>query len=331
MLPLLVLTAATALSGGAIKGREQLQKDLASLSAKSDGRLGACVLDQDGAEPLCVRGTEAFPLQSVMKLIVSAAVLEQVDAGKYKLSDMINIKPEQISPGPEEFAALIRAKGQYRATIEELIRRSIVDSDSTSIDVLLEHSGGIAMVQDFLRKHKMEGLRVDRNERQLQAEFSGLSWQPAYSKPGAFEGARNAVAPAKQLEAFEAYLKDPRDTGTPAAMVKFLKALASGKILSPTSTTKLLAIMDATVTGKDRLRAGVPRGWTFGNKTGTSYTVQGRAGTINDVGLLKSPEGATLAVAVFIADSRQSNSERAALMAEAAAAAARATTQGGGT
>ncbi len=122
----------------------------------------------------------------------------------------------------------------------------------------------------------------------------------------------------KRERALEEYLKDPRDTSTPAAMVKFLKALASGQLLSPASTQKLLSIMEQTVTGPDRLRAGLPKSWKIAHKTGTSYTVNGRAATTNDVGVLTAPDGSTLAIAVFIADSRRKNSERAGIIAKAA-------------
>ncbi len=319
MLTSLIFTLAAATLGNAsFNDRKTLENDLKALSAESDGKVGVCVLDSLNNEPICSHGNEPFPMQSVMKMIVSAVAMERIDQQKLKLDTIITIKPEQISPGPQEFAEIVRKKGQYPATVEELIRRSIVDSDSTSIDVLLDHIGGIAGVQEFLKQKKMEGIRIDRNERDLQSEFSGLTWQAPYAEAGKFEAAMEAAPLARRELALEAYLKDPRDTSTPAAMVKFLKALASGQLLSPASTQKLLSIMEQTVTGPDRLRAGLPKSWKIAHKTGTSYTVNGRAATTNDVGVLTAPDGSTLAIAVFIADSRRKNSERAGIIAKAA-------------
>jgi beta-lactamase class A len=300
--------------------RSALQKELNTIAAASDGKVGVCALETPEAEPVCVRGTERFPLQSVMKFIVSAVVLHEVDQNRLKLTDVIRVKPEDNSPGPQEFADLVRAKGEYPATIEELMRRSIVDSDSTSVDVLLQRIGGIAKVQEFLQQRKVDGLRIDRNERDLQAEFSGLKWQASYAPAGKFEAAVQAAPPAQKDQALEAYLKDPRDTSTPAAMVKFLKRLAAGELLSAASTQKLLSIMEQTVTGKDRLRAGLPQSWKIAHKTGTSASWRGRAATTNDVGIMTAPDGTTVAIAVFIADSKQSSSERGAIIAKAARA-----------
>jgi beta-lactamase class A len=319
-----ILLAAVIAGNGSFVDRGALQKALQNLAAASDGKVGICALDKQGAEPVCVHGSDPLPLQSVMKLVASAAVMDLVDQKKLRLEDTILIKPEHNSPGPQEFADLVRKKGQYPASIEELIRRSIVDSDSTSIDVLLDHIGGTATVQDFLKRKKLEGMRIDRNERTLQSDFSGLTWQASYAAPGKFEAAMNAVPAAQRDQALANYLKDPRDTATPAGMVKFLKSLASGQLLSETSTKKLLSIMEMTATGQDRLRAGLPNSWKIGHKTGTSFTWKGRAATTNDVGILTTPDGSSLAIAVFISDSRQSNSERAAIMAKAAQAVTRA-------
>ncbi len=314
------LLAAALTEPNSLADRAALQKDLNAITATSDGKVGVCALENVKAEPVCIRGSERFPLQSVMKFIVAAVALDEVDQSRLKLTDIIRVKPEDSSPGPQEFADLVRAKGEYPATIEELMRRSIVDSDSTSVDVLLQRLGGLGRVQDFLKQRKVEGLRIDRNERDLQAEFSGLSWQPSYAASGKFEAAVNAAPAAKKDQALEAYLKDPRDTSTPEAMVKFLKRLAAGELLSVASTQKLLSIMEGTVTGKDRLRAGLPQSWKIAHKTGTSASWRGRAATTNDVGIMTAPDGTTVAIAVFISDSRQSGSERGAIIAKAARA-----------
>ncbi len=78
--------------------------------------------------------------------------------------------------------------------------------------------------------------------------------------------------------------------------------------------------MKKTVTFPDRLRAGVPSGWTIGHKTGTSRTRNGINGVTNDVGILTAPDGRHVAVAAFVAESRTGNEERAAMIAAAARA-----------
>nr|WP_234837815.1 serine hydrolase [Sinorhizobium meliloti] len=78
--------------------------------------------------------------------------------------------------------------------------------------------------------------------------------------------------------------------------------------------------MNRTVTFPDRLRSGVPSGWTIGHKTGTSQTRNGINGVTNDVGILTAPDGTHVAVAAFVAESRAGKDERAATIAAAARA-----------
>jgi beta-lactamase class A len=51
------------------------------------------------------------------------------------------------------------------------------------------------------------------------------------------------------------------------------------------------------------------------HKTGTSSTWKGVTAATNDVGILTSPGGEIVSVAVFIADSRAPEKDRAQLMA----------------
>lgn len=78
-------------------------------------------------------------------------------------------------------------------------------------------------------------------------------------------------------------------------------------------------MQEATATFPDRLKAGVPAGWTVGHKTGTSGTWKGVTVATNDVGILTAADGHRIAVAVFVADSTAPDDARARLIADAAA------------
>ena len=79
----------------------------------------------------------------------------------------------------------------------------------------------------------------------------------------------------------EALPGDPRDTTTPNAMAASLETILLGKILTPASRRQLTAWLVANTTGGTRLRAGLPKDWTVGDKTGT-----GSNGTVNDVAIV---------------------------------------------
>lgn len=297
--------------------RAQLQLELEQIARGIDGRVGVCV--RSGSGMACVHGDQRFPLQSVMKLVVGIAVLDGVDHHRWRPDDSVIVRKQDLSVGVQPLAHLVTAEG-FRTTIDDLVRRAIVDSDSSAVDILLARLGGPTAAQAVLDRHGIAGVRIDRDERHLQTEIDALEWRPEYVDPPTLARAIAAVPHARRDSAFRAYQKDPRDTATPVGMVSLLQALADGTLLSAASTARLLEILTQTVTFPDRLKAGVSAGWTLAHKTGTSGTWRGVTAATNDVGILTTPDGRTVTVAVFIADSRAPAAERAAAIARVARA-----------
>jgi beta-lactamase class A len=274
---------------------------------------------QDAAAAACVNGTQRFPLQSVMKLLVGIATMDAVDRRGWMLDEGVIVRKQDLSLAVQPLATLVTGAG-FRTTIDDLVRRAIVDSDSAATDFLVARLGGPPAIQAVLDRHRLAGVRFDRDERHLQTEIGGVEWRPEFVDGTLLDRAYAAVSDAQRDAAFRGYQKDPRDTATPRGMAALLQALAHGTLLSPASTTRLLEIMTQTVTFPDRLKAGVPAGWTLAHKTGTSGTWRGVTAATNDVGVLTAPDGRRISVAVFIADSKAPSEKRAALMANVARA-----------
>lgn len=295
-----------------------LQQKLTAIPQGFDGRVGACV--QTGAGMACVRGEERFPLQSVMKLVVAFAVLDAVDHRGWRLDGPVDVHRRDLSLYVQPLARLVGPSG-FRTTIGDLVRRAVIDSDSAAVDILMGRLGGPIAVGAALQGRGIDGVRVDRDERHLQTEIVGLTWRPEYVDPAVLERAIAAVPGAQRERAYAAYRADPRDTATPRGMTEFLFALAQGKLLSGASTAFLLHAMRECVTFPDRLKAGAAPGWQVAHKTGTSGSWKGLTAATNDVGILTAPDGTMRAVSVFVADSRATSAERAAIISRVAAAA----------
>jgi len=93
----------------------------------------------------------------------------------------------------------------------------------------------------------------------------------------------------------EALPDDPRDTTTPNAMASSLQALTLGTALSAPSREQLTAWLLANKTGDTRLRAGLPKDWRVGDKTGT-----GARGTNNDVAVIWPPGKAPIVITAYL-------------------------------
>jgi beta-lactamase class A len=292
----------------------ELQKVFEKLAAAVPGRIGVCA--RDAAGEACVNGDQRSSMQSVVKLIVGLATLEEVDRGRWKLDDAVIVRKQDLSVGVQPISKRITTPEGFRTTIADLVKRAIVDSDSAACDILIAKLGGPKSVQAFLDRHKIAGIRVDRDERHLQTDTMGLTWKPEYVDTDTLMIAVKAVPDAQREAAFAAYRKDPRDTSSPRAMANLLQALADGTLLSAASTKHVLDVMEETVTFPDRLKAGLRDGWTIGHKTGTSGTRQGITVATNDVGVLKAPDGTRISIAVLVSDSPAPSEMRAKLMAD---------------
>jgi beta-lactamase class A len=276
---------------------ESREQAFARLARGFDGRVGVCAIENSGES--CLNGDRRFSLQSVVKLLVGMAATDAL-----QLSDPVTIRKEDLSLFVQPTAKIVNENGPFKTTIGDLVRRAIVDSDSAATDNLIKRLGGPAAVQAFLNRKGIAGMRIDRDEKTLQTEIVGLAWKPEF-------------VDAADLR----YRNDVRDTATPKAMAEMLDALNRGKLLSPSSTRYVLDVMAQTVTFPDRLKAGLLPGWKIAHKTGTSGSWNGVTVATNDVGILTAPDGSSIAIAVFIGDSRAPDAARAALTAKLATAA----------
>ena len=158
-----------------------------------------------------------------------------------------------------------------------LCEAAITLSDNTAMNLLLASLKGPDAVTAFARSLDDAATRLDRTEPALNEAVPG----------------------------------DPRDTTTPSAMARDLTALVLGEALSAASRGRLAGWMVANTTGGTKLRAGLPPGWTVGDKTGA-----GGHGTSNDVAVAWTPDGRPLVVAVYLTGAVSATEEaRSAAMA----------------
>lgn len=321
LLAIAVICAACTLLGTALAAdtndmKQPLTAQLAAIvAAQPDSRIGVCVAipDEDLA---CINGDQRFSLQSVVKAVLGAAVLNANNDASLAPNHSVTLTQQDMSVYRHPLAELItQHNGIYTTTISDLITRAINDSDNAACDKLMALIGGPQAVQRFLSKKGINGIRVDRDEKNLQSDILGLTWDERYNDPLAFDAARHAVSADKKQAAYDAYKTDIRDTTTPVAMVNFLDRLANDDLLDGKHNEALIDIMKQTRTGADRLRAGLRDGWQLANKTGTSSSHNGVTVATNDVGILIAPDGTRIPVAVFVADSTASSQDRAAVIA----------------
>jgi beta-lactamase class A len=170
------------------------------------------------------------------------------------------------------------AAGASAMTLRELCAAIVTQSDNSAANILLAAIGGPPALNRFFRDSVGDKVtRFDRNEYALNSNVAG----------------------------------DPRDTTTPRAMVDSMLRLFTQDVLSLPSRALLIDWMTASRTGLDRVRAGIPRGWQAGDKTGT-----GENGAVNDLAVAYPPGRRPIFVAVYMSESKLATAELAAAHAE---------------
>lgn len=271
------LVAGTALisrRATALEQDQKLQRAVAGLELRYGGRLGVAVLDSAGNTASAHRGEERFALCSTFKFLAAAFVLARIDRGEENLARRIVYTKEDLvtySPITEKHV------GAGGLTVGEICEAAITVSDNTAGNLLLDSFGGPAGLTAYMRSLGDEVTRLDRRETELNE-----------AKPG-----------------------DPRDTTTPVAMREILRKTVLGTALSASSRDQLVAWLVANKTGDKRLRAGLPRDWRVGDKTGS-----GGNNTTNDIAVIWPPGRAPIVVAAYYTEAQASDDERSAVLAE---------------
>ncbi len=240
--------------------QDDADRQLAELEKKTGGRLGVSVLDTETNISLGYRESERFFMCSTYKALAAGFVLARVDQGAEKLDRRITYGKDILvsySPVTEKHA------GTDGMTLAELCEAAITMSDNTAGNLLLDSFGGPAAMTAWLRTTGDTETRLDRREPDLN----------------------------------EAKKDDPQDTTTPDSMLDTIGLLTLGNTLSEKSRNQLVDWMVGDKVGDARLRAGLPKEWKIGDKTGT-----GNNGALGDIAVIWPPDRGPLLVTVYIAE-----------------------------
>lgn len=130
---------------------QPLERQLSSLAASLPSDVGMAALDLRTGETVSVRGDQAYPMASTVKVAIAANYLSQVEFGRRSLNDSISGRSA---------AALIDAM--------------LIHSDNRATDLLLRNLGGPARLQEWLTQNSISGMRIDRSIARLLADKRDL-------------------------------------------------------------------------------------------------------------------------------------------------------------
>ncbi|MBO9543347.1 class A beta-lactamase [Caulobacter sp.] len=256
-----------------------LSSRINELEQRSGGRLGVAVLDTHTGRQFAWRGDERFRMCSTFKAPLAAAILRRVDQGRERLDRKI-VYGREVLMGNSPVVEKHVGQGM---TVGDLCQATIAWSDNAAANLLLDALGqnGPADLTRFLRAIGDKTTRCDRREPEL-----------------------NTGTP-----------DDLRDTTSPAAIAQTWRTLFTTDTLTPASRKQLTTWVVGNRTGDKRLRAGLPKGWRVGDKTGNNGV-----DTTNDVAIVWPPGRKPLVIASFHDRGSSDDDVRSAVLADVARA-----------
>jgi beta-lactamase class A len=252
-----------------------LQEKFTALENSTGGRLGISAINTANNQQIQYRANERFPMGCTSKVIGVAAILKQ-SMTNHKL---LNEKIHYIKADLTNWTPITEKHVADGMTVAELSAAAISYSDNTAMNLLVKKLGGLQGINAFARSIGDAYFKLDHD------------WpDEARANPATTD-----------------------DSTTPVAMEKSFQILAFGDVLAKDQREKLLTWLKEDTMGNARIRAGVPKGWIVGDKTGTGF----HYGTTNDIAIIWPPHEAPIIITIFYSHSDKAATKREDILAKA--------------
>ncbi|WP_196220578.1 class A beta-lactamase [Roseibium denhamense] len=210
-----------------------LENKLIALEKRENAKIGVALLDAETGHRFSYRGSDRFALNSTFKAFACSALLARSETGQILMEDTRSIREQDLVPWSP---VTENRTGTDSITLFEACEATMVYSDNTAANVVLDALGGPAALTAFMRSAGDTETRLDRIEPEMN------------------------VVPDGSLQ----------DTTTPEAAAASLQTFVMGDVLNAKSKAQLVEWLTANTTAKNMLRKHLPAGWSIGDRSGAS-------------------------------------------------------------
>lgn len=229
--------------------------DFRRLEHTYGARLGVYAVDTGSGREVAHNATERFAYASTIKAFAAVAVLRR--HSPHGMEKVVRYaKGDLIAHSP-----VTEKHVGTGMTLRDLCDAAVRHSDNTAANLLFDAIGGPKGLEAALREAGDTTTRVERREPELN------QWAPAST----------------------------RDTTTPRAFAADLRAFVLGDALGGPERAQLTSWLRTNTTGDELIRAGVPKDWVVGDKTGGG----GVYGVRNDIAVLWPPGRAPVVMVIM--------------------------------
>lgn len=261
----LILMIASILLLSACSTADATTQDLKKVEDKYDANVGVYALNTATDEEITFNEDMRFAYASTFKALSSAMLLEKTPHNK--LNKKVHVSKEDIVP----YSPVLEKFINKDITIKKLIEATMLYSDNTANNMIIEELGGYKEVNKRLK-----------------------SLDDKTTKPSRMEPELNNYDP-----------KNNRDTSTPQAFGKTLNKLINDGRLSKENKTFLIDLMINNKSGDTLIKKGAPKNFKVADKSGQAITYASR----NDVAFVY-PKGESKPIVLVIFTNKEGKTDK---------------------
>ena len=261
------------------KATGELRDQLAEYLSTKKADVGIAIVALEDGDTVSVNGDKFYSLMSVAKFPQALLLLHQIEASGRSLDTPIVFTPADLTVRTGSTLRKDHPGASITLPLREALRYSIGQSDNITSNKFFEIEGGPSAVESYVH-----GLGI--RDVSIVTDYRHLGQDAAHD-----------------------------NTGTPWAMVRLLEKFYRHQLIKDSAQALLWKLMVESTSGPDRLKGELGNA-EVAHKTGTSgVDSTGAISATNDIGIVTLPDGRHFAIAVFVANSRETPEETAAIIA----------------
>ncbi|MFP4877498.1 BlaZ-like penicillin-hydrolyzing class A beta-lactamase [Mammaliicoccus sciuri] len=261
----LILMIASILLLSACSTADATTQDLKKVEDKYDANVGVYALNTATDEEITFNDDKRFAYASTFKAVSSAMLLEKTPHNE--LNKKVHVSKEDIVP----YSPVLEKFINKDITIKKLIEATMLYSDNTANNMIIEELGGYKEVNKKLK-----------------------SLDDKTTKPSRMEPELNNYDP-----------KSNKDTSTPKDFGKTLNKLINDGRLSKENKAFLIDLMINNKSGDTLIKKGAPKNFKVADKSGQAITYASR----NDVAFVY-PKGASKPIVLVIFTNKEGKTDK---------------------
>ena len=266
----------------------ELETKVQTIDDKYIGKVGVFIEDLQTGEVFSHHGEKRYYIASIIKLFVMIEVFRLIENGPLELTDKVTVTRSKYRDGAGQVNWL---KSGKKISIKKLLENMITLSDNAATDILID-AAGISNIENTMLSMGLLDLGpitslldvrkgIYRQLHPLAGSLTALQYMELWKiKPFDKKLVRFASLVDKPqmkftreaLEgAYEGFYSLGHNSLSLTSLSGLLKRLTRGEVINKARSDQMVAIMKRCKTGKNRVKASLPPGWTFANKTGTQH------------------------------------------------------------